>query len=150
MSNINKYFDFSELAFAAYSELYSGMIKADYELALRRDRDGMAQKQAQTFAEIWTVLDQYDGRVEKTYVDEFGQEQTFLDPTGLSVTLFQDNSGNQVVAIRGTNDIDDFLTDAIDIAKLGTAENQAQYSALSGKVQQERTKGDVVEIYKFV
>lgn len=98
----------------------------------------MSPNQARDFAENWRVLDQYEGRVEETYTDEFGQDQTFLNPTGLSVTAFENvNTGEQVVAIRGTTitDINDIVTDAIDLIALGTSENQAQYAALSAKVQ---------------
>ncbi|SDE72756.1 hypothetical protein, partial [Desulfuromonas thiophila] len=130
--NISEYFRFAELAQAAYYDLQSGIVDPD---VLYDDGDGMAKKQAEDFADNWTVLDQYDGMVEDTYYDEFGDEQTFLNPTGLSVTLFDDGKGNQVVAIRGTDDLDDFVTDFIDIALLGTTEFQAQYSALSAQVQ---------------
>ena len=63
-----------------------------------------------------------------------GFEHTYLKPTGLSVTIFEDGAGNQTVAVRGTDDWYDFITDVIDIAILGSAENQAQYKALSEKV----------------
>ncbi|HHL35407.1 MAG TPA: hypothetical protein ENJ30_13690 [Desulfobulbaceae bacterium] len=105
----------------------------------------MTQTQSQTFAQNWTVIDQYDGTVEETYVDEFGQEHTFLNHTGLSVTLFEDNSGKQVVAIRGTEPSDpaDIITDVIDIGVLGTSEHQAQYAALSARVQQWMDNGSL-------
>jgi len=135
MSTINQYYMFAGLAFSSYSDFYQGISYDDYLAALERDDNGLSPEQAKAFAKTWNVLDQYDGMVEKTYFDEFGQEQTFLNPTGLSVTLFEDGSGNQVVAIRGTNDLNDFVTDAIDIAILGTPEFQAQYDALSAQVK---------------
>ena len=135
MSTIIDYNKFAELAFASYSDLSSGMSNDMYVEALQRGDDGLSYTQATNFASTWTVIDQYDGMVEETYIDEFGQEHTFQNPTGLSVTLFEDSQGKQVVAIRGTNDLLDFETDAIDIALLGTPENMAQYAALSAQVQ---------------
>jgi len=138
MKSINDYFIQSELALAAYATLASSVPNIS-ELK----RVGMTPLQAQTFAGNWTVVDQYDGTVEETYTDEFGQEHTFLNHTGLSVTLFENSSGKQVVAIRGTEPTDpaDLFTDAIDILVLGTSENQAQYAALSTKVQQWMDEG---------
>ncbi|MCM8857976.1 MAG: lipase family protein [Candidatus Thiodiazotropha sp.] len=109
-----------------------------YIRALEQDGDGMSPTQARDFADNWRVLDQYDGRVEETYTDEFGQEHTYLNPTGLSVTAFENvSTGEQVVAIRGTTitDINDIVTDVIDLIALGTSENQSQYTALSAKVR---------------
>ncbi|MCU7837983.1 MAG: hypothetical protein KZQ94_01240 [Candidatus Thiodiazotropha sp. (ex Troendleina suluensis)] len=138
MSSMNDYYVNSNLALAAYSEFTQGMSLDEYKDALRNDGDGMSPTQARDFADNWRVLDQYDGRVEETYTDEFGQEHTFLNPTGLSVTAFEHvETGEQVVAIRGTTltDLNDIVTDVIDLIALGTSENQAQYAALSVKVQ---------------
>lgn len=138
MSNFREYFQNAELALAAYADLNGQMTLEAYKTALQQDGDGMSPTQAEIFASSWTVLDQYDGMVEKTYYDEFGENSTFLAPTGLSATLFEDASENQVVAIRGTELSDgwDLLTDLIDISLLGTAEHQEQYAALSAKVQE--------------
>ena len=65
------------------------------------------------------------------------REHTFLNPTGLSATVFENmTDGKRYLAIRGTesSDLSDILTDVIDIGTLGTAEYQAQYAALSAKV----------------
>ncbi|MBN1956658.1 MAG: hypothetical protein JXQ81_06655 [Desulfuromonadales bacterium] len=128
MSTISNYYKYSELAFASYSNLVSGMLRPDYIDALMRGDEGMSQKQAATFADTYTIIDQYN------------------DPSsGLSVTLFEDGAGAQTVAIRGTTPTDllDLATDIIDIALLGTPEYQAQYSALSAKVQQWLLSGDL-------
>ncbi|MCU7837979.1 MAG: lipase family protein, partial [Candidatus Thiodiazotropha sp. (ex Troendleina suluensis)] len=135
MSNITDYFTQAELALAAYADLQPGIPNID---RLQMDGDGMSLTQSEDFAKRWRVLDQHDGRVEETYTDEFGQEHTYLNPTGLSVTAFENvSTGEQVVAIRGTTitDINDIVTDVIDLIALGTSENQAQYAALSAKVQ---------------
>ena len=121
MSTISNYYKYSELAFAAYSNLAPGMLLQDYIDALMNNNRGMSQTQAEDFAKTYTVIDQYN------------------DPSsGLSVTLFQDAGGHQTVAIRGTTPTDllDLETDMIDIALLGTPAYQAQYSALSAKKQQ--------------
>ncbi|MBU0498957.1 MAG: hypothetical protein KJ558_00775 [Gammaproteobacteria bacterium] len=132
MNQISEYFVQSELALAAYATLNS----AEPNQSELIDA-GMSATQASDFATRWRVIDQYDGKVEETYIDEFGQDQTFLNPTGLNATLFEEaGTHKQVVAIRGTEDINDLVTDVIDITVLGTSKYQGQYSALSSKVQQ--------------
>lgn len=50
---------------------------------------------------------------------------------GFSATLFLNNAtGTKTLAIRGTDDGFDFVTDAIDVAILGSAELQSQYQSL--------------------
>ena len=75
MSTISEYSHFAELAFASYSNLTSGISGKNFTDALERGGSGMAPIQSQTFADSWRVLDQYDGLVEETYVDEFGQDR---------------------------------------------------------------------------
>lgn len=145
MSEIFNIYKQSELALAAYTELNIGEPSVE-----NLKKAGLSQSQAAAFAANWHVIDQYDGMVEKTYIDEFGVEHSFLNPTGLSVTLFEDNQGHQTVAIRGTNgELLDLATDVIDIALLGTTENQAQYAALSAKAGRWRSAfggewGDII------
>ncbi|MBV2090535.1 MAG: hypothetical protein KUF72_06565, partial [Candidatus Thiodiazotropha sp. (ex Ctena orbiculata)] len=139
MTTITNYQVNAELALAAYSDLSAGMSEPDYIIALMNSERGMSQTQANDFARNWYVLDQYDGQVEEFYIDEFGQEHTFLNPTGLNVTLFEHiATGEQVVAVRGTErtDLDDVQTDIIDIGLLGTAEWQSQYAAFNAKVRE--------------
>src|SRR5690606_5244476 len=96
---------------------------------------------ASNFASRWRVVDQYDGKLEWSYTDEFGQEHTILNPTGLSATVFESvEDGKRYLAIRGTETsfpalIHDFATDAIDILLLGTTKYQDQYEALSKQVR---------------
>ncbi|MCG7904954.1 MAG: hypothetical protein JAY95_00325, partial [Candidatus Thiodiazotropha taylori] len=136
-SNITNYYSRSELALAAYSEFFQGMNLDAYIVALRNDDEGMSLAQARDFADKWRVLDQYDGVIEAIDIDEFGQEHTYMKTTGLSVTLFENvKTGEQVVAVRGTDDMLDVITDVVDIGVIGTAEKQEQYAALSAKVQQ--------------
>ncbi|MCG7865350.1 MAG: hypothetical protein JAY74_03145, partial [Candidatus Thiodiazotropha taylori] len=139
MTTITNYQVNAELALAAYSDLSAGMSEPDYIIALMNNERGMSWTQANNFASNWYALDQYDGQVEEFYIDEFGQEHTFLNPTGLNVTLFEHvTTGEQVVAVRGTEptDLGDVFTDIIDIGFLGAAERQSQYAALSTKVRE--------------
>ena len=123
----------AELALAAYADLLPGTP----DVTKLQGPAGMSQSQATQFSKRWKVVEQYDGKVEEAYVDEFGQEHTFLNPTGLSVTLFEEiGSGRQVVAIRGTQSsfpdwMSDWATNIVDIGLLGTPEHQNQYRALS-------------------
>ncbi|MCU7937649.1 MAG: hypothetical protein KZQ99_22840, partial [Candidatus Thiodiazotropha sp. (ex Dulcina madagascariensis)] len=81
MSDIREYFNNASLAQAAYSDLTPGQIQS-IGIDHLQDDSGMSLTQARDFADNWRVLDQYDGKVEETYTDEFGQEHTFLNPTG--------------------------------------------------------------------
>ena len=119
--SVDKYLKYSELAEAAYVDLTPGLIDKD---VLKNNGKGLTEAQAQAFIANYAVIDQYDGRVEESYIDELGFEHTYLKPTGLSVTIFEDGAGNQTVAVRGTDDWYDFIPDVIDIAILGSAENQ--------------------------
>ena len=131
--SINEYLKYGELAEVAYIDLETGELNSE---DIEDDGDGLSSTQARTFAETYTVIDQYNQMAEVTFIDELGFEQTYFKSTGLSVTLFEDGGGNQTVAIRGTNDLYDAWTDFIDIAILGSAETQEQYSGLSAKVQE--------------
>nr|WP_321464375.1 hypothetical protein [uncultured Desulfobulbus sp.] len=130
--SINNYFLYSELSLAAYADLKTG--KPDID---KLKNIGMTLAQSQVFADTWNVVVRYDGMVDYTYIDEFGHEYLGQKNTGLSVTIFENISGEQVVAVRGTelSDLDDIATDVIDILLLGTSEFQGQYAALSAQVQ---------------
>lgn len=88
MSTANDFFVQAELALASYATLNQGTPNVD---KLQDEGDGLSAIQASNFATNWTVIDQYDGVVEETYVDEFGEEHVFLNPTGLSATIFKNN-----------------------------------------------------------
>ena len=132
MSGLGNFFIHSELALAAYAGLYKDIVGDDFIAALEDGGDGFSSVHAQRFGERWRVIEQFDHYVESTYVDEFGQEHLLNNPSGLSVTLFEEiGTGKQCIAIRGTNDPADVVTDVIDIAVLGTWERQAQYESLN-------------------
>ena len=114
MTTINEYLQQSQLALAAYANLFAGMNDADYIKGL--EKVGMPLTEAENFVSNWRVIDQDN------------------DPTGLSATVFENVAdGKRYLAIRGTEltDPSDIATDLIDIGMLGTAEYQAQYAALS-------------------
>jgi hypothetical protein len=59
--------------------------------------------QARAFAADYRIVDQYDGKVAHTYVDDLGVEQRATLETGLSVTLFERMAdGHRMVAVRGS------------------------------------------------
>lgn len=127
METISDYFEKAQFSQAAYaSGLIKGMLggvvqgkPSDYANLLIDG--GMSQTQAKSFANQYSVIDQYN------------------DPSSsLSVTLFEDKDGNQTIAVRGTvpTDLLDIFTDVVDIAFLGSSRFQDQYSALSDKVKE--------------
>lgn len=94
MSSIGTYYTNAELAMAAYADLSAGRPAESRLVDI-----GMSDSQAEQFADNWTVIDQYDGAVEKSFIDELGEEHFYINHTGLSVTLFQNSeTGEQVVA----------------------------------------------------
>lgn len=115
MPTASQIFTQSELSQAAYADLYNGILQNDLIAALVDT--GFTQLQAEDFASTYTVIDRK------------------FDDTGLSVTLFEDTSGKQHVAIRGTQDGMDFLTDIIFIGLVGSITRQKQYAALSAYVR---------------
>lgn len=106
------FFKQSELALAAYANLATG--RPD-EAALRAA--GMAASQATRFANNWNVVDQYN------------------DITGLSATVFQDQSGKKYLAFRGTDP--SFLDLSADfvLANGFPAQLLSQYRALKAQIQ---------------
>jgi len=115
MNTIYDYLTHAELSLAAYASFNTGVIDPR---ELVKDTVGMTAVQAAHFAATYTVISQ------------------FTDPaTGLSATVFENVAdGKRYLAIRGTNDLNDIVTDFVDIAVLGTPERQAQYAALKDQV----------------
>lgn len=95
--DIATFYQQSELALAAYSQLSSGITGDSFVSALREA--GMSQSQAQRFAATWSVVDQYTAPW-----------------SGFSATLFE-KDGQRYLAIRGTqiSDPRDWLAD-LDLA----------------------------------
>ena len=97
MATITDYFAQAQLSMAAYAVgLQPGMFgAANYPVYVAALVDaGMSQKQAEVFADTYSVVDQYN------------------DPsTGLSATVFQ-KGGQYYLALRGTTGILDLLADA--------------------------------------
>ena len=126
MAAITNYFEQAQLSLAAYAlDLQSGMIGEAYpQYVPKLISAGMAEAQAKSFANTYTVLSQSAPNV-----------------NGFSATLFQDASGKKILAIRGTDDLFDALTDVVSIALLGTTAIQSQYYALENYYQQLITEG---------
>ncbi len=95
---------------------------------------------APRFLSNWRVIDQYDHSTEPywTYDPNTGQpDGPFSESNGFSATVFQNvATGERVLAIRGTSDIHDVITDVVDVFTLGSTRNQGQYQSLRDKVQQ--------------
>ncbi len=139
MNTINQYYEHSELAFGAYANLSGQMSDDAYRVALQQDGDGMSSTQAANFASHWRVVEQYNHSEMIPEYDEYGIPTGNLVEysNGLSVTLFEEvGTGKQVVAIRGTQDMQDLGTNVIDIGILGTPEHQDQYKALVAKIDE--------------
>lgn len=144
MSTIAELYRQSELALAAYSQLFSGITDDPYKSALQDV--GMSPTQAERFAERWRVVAQYSHSEAVPLLDEFNQPtgEYVLRSNGLVVTLFEEaGTGRQAVAVRGTErgDAADWTTNVIDIGLLGTPERQAQYRSLVEKVGEWRGAG---------
>lgn len=122
-SELNTYYQNAQLSMAAYASLSPGMTPADYVTALKNQE--MPEALATVFASKYTVL-----------------SQSAPDATGFSATLFLDNAtGQKILAVRGTNDLFDALTDLVDVALLGTTALQSQYQSLKNYYQQLITEG---------
>jgi len=116
---VEQYYKQAELALAAYSVLSTGISGNSYTDVLEDSGKSMTPAQASAFADQWSVVDQYTDSI-----------------TGVSATVFQEiTTGKRFLAIRGTNDLNDLITDVVDIALLGTSAIQTQYTSLKTKVQ---------------
>jgi len=108
----SEYFKHSELALAAYGNYETDIPKQSELIGA-----GFSTSQANTFIGNYTV------------------EAKHSDLTGLSVTVFKDHETDETfLAIRGTNDPLDLLTDLVNIAVFGSTTLQPQYNNLKNKV----------------
>ena len=108
----------------------------------------MATLQAIAASERWLVRGRYDHSTTWTFTDELGQPQTVTTSNGLSATVFEDTQTHQrYLAIRGTDDVQDLITDAIDIGFLGTSLFQAQYQSLAQKVAEWQADGTLTPTF---
>jgi pimeloyl-ACP methyl ester carboxylesterase len=123
----------AELALAAYANLAIGKpAKAALVAA------GMADFQAQIFADKWTVIDQYTPTEQVPVYDNFGVIVDYVEQyNGLSVTVFEEvATGQRHVAIRGTEitDIADLTADG-GILLHGIPDLSDQYQSLKSKIE---------------
>jgi hypothetical protein len=106
----------AQLSLAAYGNFQPATAPDQAELR----QVGFPPQDASDFASKWTVVDLYDPPL-----------------NGLSATVFKEvATGKHYLAIRGTDDLDDVVTDLISIAIIGTPALQLQYSLLKIKVEQ--------------
>lgn len=130
MDTIFDYAQQSELALAAYANLYKNISDQDYKSALRNS--GFADTQADAFFTRYSVVDQ------------------FSPSNGLSVTVFEDKQTNQkYLAVRGTNDFwnDIVAADGLNIAILGGTTFMSQYHSLVNKVIEWQLDGTLPSSY---
>ncbi|WP_322522210.1 calcium-binding protein [Guyparkeria halophila] len=119
----------SEMSLAAYATFSIDMSPEDYIRSLENGGEGLSTTQAVEFASRWKVAAQFNDELTA------GQLELGLG-TGLSVTIFEDRqTGEQVLAIRGTDDLQDVFTDLVDVSLLGSGALMPQYEALTDKVQ---------------
>ena len=115
MTPISEHFRHAELAQASYASLVPGAI----DVPLLQGA-GFAEIQARHFADEFVVIDQMDDSM-----------------SGLSATIFEERTtGTRCLAIRGTNDGIDLVTDLVNIGIIGTPLLQPQYLILREKVNQ--------------
>ena len=117
MNALIQYQTYAETALASYAEIMSlgtGVNKAELTSA------GMSESQAASFDSHWAVVAQ----------------SAEGDPSGFSAVLLQSvQSGQKVLAIRGTDDAPDYVTDFVDIFA-GQLRDMPQYIALEAFHQQ--------------
>jgi hypothetical protein len=136
MADFQIYLAQSDLALASYAGLATGALSSPAQLEALRQA-GMAEAQQDLFSQKWRVVDQYNHAETIDYIDEFGNPAQRTATNGLSVTVFQEiEGGKKYLAIRGTNDWPDLVTDVWDIALLGSPKYQSQYRSLIAKVRE--------------
>ena len=129
------YYEQAQLSLAAYADLELGM-SVQRQIDLLKSK-GMGSVQAATFAQTYEVVDRYNGMALTTYIDEFGITQHEMVRTGLSATIFKNRqTGEVTLAIRGTDDLTDLLSDVISVGVIGSTKYQTQYAALRSQVQE--------------
>lgn len=135
------YLRHAELALAAYASLTKDIQGAAYSAAL--EAAGFPPSQAGRFMNSWKVVDQYNHSEQVPISDDAGNVVGYITVSnGLSATVFEEiSTSKRYLAIRGTNDPADLVTDIIDIGIFGTPERQAQYASLMEKVNEWRTNG---------
>ena len=146
MSNLQSLVQHGELSLAVYGNLAEG---EPNQAELRRI--GMSAFQASRFAANWRVVSQYNHASDPYPIfDEITGEFLRFETTtnGLSVTVFEElASGKRYLAIRGTDDFYDVLTDLVSVAVLGTPNFQGQYQSLRQKVLEWTANGTLPSLF---
>ena len=129
MPLLRVYADQAELAFAAYSLLFGGISGDEFLGSL--EGAGMSPPAAARFVERWRVLAQEGSGI-----------------SGLSVTVFEETaSGIRNLAIRGTDDGIDLVTDLVNIGVIGAPLLHPQYLILREKVRQWLADGTLAQSF---
>jgi Ca2+-binding RTX toxin-like protein len=114
----------SELALAAYAKLDDGV------LSLRELQNaGLSEQQARRFITRYTVVEPFVGIDTFEVTDPKTGEVTGSAsyPNGVSATVFKDEATQtSILAIRGTDDLRDLVSDLIDVVVLGKPKYQYQ------------------------
>lgn len=136
MMDINSIANKAKLSEASYANLRDAKNSdGNYDIdkvrialtAIGGENKGFSEAQATNFVNNWKVL----------------AHQPDTD-SGFSATLFENTStGEKTLAIRGTNDGVDWLTNYVDIGVLGSTGLQDQYRDLRKFYQQLRTDGQL-------
>lgn len=117
MPTISTLSDLASVALASYSTLPRGIARADFSVSLRNTGGRFSVAQADQFVDLFSVLDQYSNPI-----------------NGLSATVFSGADGQKYLAIRGTDDFLDLVTDAVHIGIFGQTHLQSQYLDLKTQV----------------
>lgn len=130
MSKLNSYMTEAELALAAYANLSSGTLNTPSQQEALSGA-GLAQTQVVRLSNNWRVV-----------------EQMTSSPTGLSATIFEEiTTGARHLAIRGTDDGIDLVTDLVNIGVIGAPLLHPQYLTLREKVRQWLSDGTLPQSF---
>ncbi len=135
MASSTSLYSFAELASAAYAN-----VDPRSPSPLPFTDQGFTELQAARFLSKYATIDRFEHSSEPYYFYDLMSGLPYgpiTDTNGLSVTIFRnsDSSGEVVLAIRGTDDAADRVTDIVDIALLGSPKYQGQYQSLRQQVQ---------------
>jgi len=128
MPSLRNYVEHSELALASYARLFRGISGDEFLGSLTSV--AMPPAEATRFSEQWRVVVQESDVV-----------------TGLSATVFEEASGKRHLAVRGTDDGIDIVSDIVNVGLVGAPFLQPQYVLLRAKVQQWLADGTLPQTF---
>jgi len=140
MTTTQNLFQQTQLAEAAYANLWDSTlnqpITANDRVITALKAEGMSESQASAFVQHWEVIDQYDN-----FQLGGNSQLDGLVGTGLSATVFKSrDTGEYSLAIRGSQDMADFIadthlitTDGVAVTQLVDLYNYWQYLTHTGE-----------------